>query len=1331
MTYNTEKEFEKVVIAQLVECGWEPEVIRYPTEEELIQNWATILFNNNRGRDQLNGCPLTDGEMAQIIEQIIALRTPLKLNDFINGKSVSIRRDNPDDQEHLGQEVSLKIYDRQEIANGQSRYQIVQQPKFKTKAILNDRRGDLMLLINGMPVIHMELKRSKVSVSRAYNQIEKYAHEGVFTGLFSLIQVFVAMEPEESVYFANPGPDGVFNKAFYFHWANFDNVPINDWKEVVSELLNIPMAHTLIGFYTIPDAKDNTLKVMRSYQYYAATRLADRVTSKDWTDTDMLGGHIWHTTGSGKTLTSFKSAQLIASWHDADKVVFLVDRKALGRQSFDDFTAFASPSEVIQATEDSTELAAKLKSDSSQDTLIVTSIQKLSNVTKDDANIRAADLQKILSKRIVIIIDEAHRSTFGDMLSNIKATFKHSLIFGFTGTPIQDVNSKKDNTTTTVFGNELHRYTLADGIRDKNVLGFDPYMVLIYEDGDVREKVALMKAKASKVEDIFGDKKKEKAYYTYMDATKVKMAGEVKGRKYVKGIEDFIPNSQYEELSYRKAVLEDIIKHWMSLSHGGLFHAIFATSSIPEAVAYYRLLRGMAPQLRITGVFDPTIDDNGGKALDKEDGIVEMLEDYERLFGQPFTLASYDQFREDVQLRLAHKKPYNHLKPEEQINILIVVNQMLTGFDSKWINTLYLDKVLEYENLIQAFSRTNRLYGDEKPFGIIKYYRRPHTMARNIREAVKAYSGDIPTGLFVDKLPGNLREMNRLYTEIADLFKNAGIENFERLPEEKAVIGRFAKLFKKLNQRIEAATIQGFNWQQNTYREEKEDGTEEFISLVFDEPSFLTLLHRYKELSSGGGGVLGGDPPFEIDTHITEIRTDAIDANYMNSRFDKFFKLWQQGGYDQETFDRTLADLHKSFGLLSPEEQKYANLFIREIQSGDVEVDPNKTFHDYISEYMRREEDSRIARMVRRLGCYAEKLRELLNRRVTAENINEGNRFNELVESVDRDRARHFFQAVEKQNYKEYRLEMLIHTYLRNFILSGGIDPYADVAEPKSASSNSGKETEHQHRTHTQSSSHESSSRERCEDDRPEYHFSTTVKGQKLNKWYAGSNRHNALACMMDTGSFAYLEEKVCLNKEEYVQRGTDGKMHLTDYSRTHEAECFLQFIYDDDGNLHYVKLPSSVADKEFKYSEFISEEILRQYGLINEMSKLMLEAIDKLEFGPALVELMSKHVCNYSVGLLRSITGLDNRTIANLRKGENMTRVNVVSACLGIHLPYPVSEAMTKLAGLTFPLDRGPTENITYITLLSTRWASDYDDIVDDLNEQGLSHLIKHNKNL
>lgn len=355
MIFDKETDFEEAVIGVLVERGWESEVIRHPSETDLLKNWADILFNNNRQRNCLNECPLTDGEMQQIMEQIINLRTPLKLNSFINGRSVSITRDNPDDELHFGKEVSLKIYDRQEIAYGESRYQIVQQPHFNTKSpILNNRRGDLMLLINGMPVIHIELKRSGIPVSDAYNQIMKYSHEGVFRGLFSLIQVFVAMEPEEAVYFANPGEDGVFNKAFFFHWADFDNVPINQWDKVTAGLLNIPMAHMLIGFYTIADTDDNLLKVMRSYQYYAAIGIADRVTKRNWkedTPETQRGGHVWHTTGSGKTMTSFKSAQLIASSHDADKVVFLVDRKELGIQSLKEYRSFATETESVQATE--------------------------------------------------------------------------------------------------------------------------------------------------------------------------------------------------------------------------------------------------------------------------------------------------------------------------------------------------------------------------------------------------------------------------------------------------------------------------------------------------------------------------------------------------------------------------------------------------------------------------------------------------------------------------------------------------------------------------------------------------------------------------------------------------------------------------------------------------------------------------------------------------------------------------------------------------------------------------------------------------------------------
>ena len=290
---------------------------------------------------------------------------------------MAVKRDNPADELHFGKEISLKIYDRMEIAAGQSRYQIAEQPVFKARSsLLPNRRGDFMLLINGMPLFHCELKRSGVDVSQAYNQIEKYAREGVFTGLFSLVQIFIAMEPDEAVYFANPGPDGKFNKDVYFHWADANNEPLNNWKDIAQYLLSIPMAHQLIGFYTVADDTDGILKVMRSYQYYAASRITSRVAMRRWADRDPLGGYIWHATGSGKTLTSFKSAQLIAESRDADKVVFLMDRVELGTQSLSDYRGFADDSDSVQSTENTDILVAKLKSADPANTLIVTSIQK-------------------------------------------------------------------------------------------------------------------------------------------------------------------------------------------------------------------------------------------------------------------------------------------------------------------------------------------------------------------------------------------------------------------------------------------------------------------------------------------------------------------------------------------------------------------------------------------------------------------------------------------------------------------------------------------------------------------------------------------------------------------------------------------------------------------------------------------------------------------------------------------------------------------------------------------------------------------------------------------
>lgn len=1057
MTFQKEADFEEALIKVLADKGWEKEVIKNPTEQDLIQNWAKILYDNNRGIDRLNNYPLTDGEMQQIIEQITELRTPLKLNGLINGKTVSIKRDNPDDKLHCGTEISLKIYDRREIAAGQSRYQIAQQPVFPSKSkMLNDRRGDLMLLINGMPVIHIELKRSGVPVSQAYNQIEKYSYEGVFTGLFSLVQVFVAMNPEETRYFANPGPDGKFNTDYYFHWADFNNEPINDWKAIASSLLSIPMAHQLIGFYTVADNADGVLKVMRSYQYYAASAISDVVSKTKWDSGKQRGGYIWHTTGSGKTMTSFKSAQLIANSNDADKVIFLTDRIELGTQSLKEYRAFADENETVQATENTYVLLSKLKSNATADTLIVTSIQKMSNIRDEDGGLNASDIEIINGKRLVFIVDEAHRSTFGDMLSIIKETFPNAIFFGFTGTPVFEENAKKNNAQTDVFGNELHRYSIADGIRDKNVLGFDPYKVLTFRDKDVRKVVALEKAKAATEEEAISDPKKAKIFYEYMDSSTVKMAGFLgDDGKWVKGIEDYLPKTQYLSSEHQSKVVEDIQENWLTLSHNGKFHAIFATSSIPEAIDYYRLLKAAMPGLRISCLFDPNISNEDGDykeykgqpiAFYKEKGLIEILTDYNAMFGQDFSITTHARFKKDLSLRLAHKEQYKRIErePEKQLDLLIVVDQMLTGFDSKWVNTLYMDKILEYENIIQAFSRTNRLFGPDKPFGIIRYYRKPHTMEQNVSKAVKLYSGDRPIGLFVEKLSYNLGKLNSVFDDIAYLFKNAVIPDFEKLPADGTVRAKFASLFRDFNGYLEAAKIQGFRWDKHTYSfKDEESGKTIEIAMEFDENAFLILAQRYKELSAASPDDPGSqdiDIPYDLVGYLTEIDTGVIDADYMNSRFDKYLKLIRQEGSSEESNEQAKAELHKTFAALTQEEQKYANIFLHDIERGDVIAEDGKTLRDYITEYQFRAKDDQIHRFATIFGLDEDKLRNMMGLNLNEATINEFGRFDELKKSVDKSKAKAFFEAYEQTKLIPPKVNMKTDQLLRQFILTGGFE---------------------------------------------------------------------------------------------------------------------------------------------------------------------------------------------------------------------------------------------------------------------------------------------------
>lgn len=1048
--FKKELDFERALITALQSYGWENTVLTCPTEQDLLQNWADILFENNRDVDRLGDVPLTAEEMGQLVEQIKERKTPLNLNAFINGKTVTIKRTNPKDKLHFGKEVSLKIYDRMEIAAGQSRYQIVEQPRFPRRSpVLQDRRGDLMLLINGMPVFHIELKRSGVPVSEAVNQIEKYAHEQVFTGLFSLVQVFVAMCPEETVYFANPGPEGRFNPDFYFHWADFNNERVNDWKLIAKQFLSIPMAHQLIGFYTVADGADGVLKIMRSYQYYAANRISDRVAKKDWQEASQLGGYVWHTTGSGKTMTSFKSAQLIAASRDADKVVFLMDRIELGTQSLKEYRAFADNADDVQETEDTAVLVAKLCSKDPKDTLIVSSIQKMSNIREDAmVKLQARDLEAIQEKRLVFIIDECHRSTFGEMLTTIKQTFPHALFFGFTGTPIFTENEQAMNTTADIFGDELHRYSIADGIRDQNVLGFDPTMVLVYPDRELRKMVALHQARAATEEEALNDPAKSRKYYHFLSNSEMPMAGHLDASgKYQKGIEDYVEADAWQTDTYQQAVVDDILKNWQTLSRKGKFHAILATSSIAEAIRYYRKFRASCPALKVTGLFDPTIDNQGGsRTLEKEDGLKEMLEDYNRLFGQNFDIGGYAKFKKDVAARLAHKKPYERVKPELQLDLLIVVNQMLTGFDSKWINTLYMDKVMVYQHLIQAFSRTNRLFDlHEKPFGTIRYYRMPHTMKRNIEEAVRLYSGDKPQGLFADHLPDNVSQMNALYADMVQIFKNAGIPDCECLPEEMQDRAKFAQLFHLFSRHLQAARIQGFTWERREYssRVDAEDTSEEeMIELRMTEAEYDILLQRYKELREPGEG--GSDETdevtFPIDPYLTELATGAIDNDYMNARFEKWRKVLENPDADPLELETTVRELHKSFAFLSKEEQKYANLFLHDVETGDAKLTDGKTFHEYIVEYAQSAKDSQVDKIVEALGCSRELLEKMMQAHVTEDNLNEYQRFDALKGTIVHEKAAAYFAGVEGKPLPPFRVNNRANELLTRFILSGGVE---------------------------------------------------------------------------------------------------------------------------------------------------------------------------------------------------------------------------------------------------------------------------------------------------
>lgn len=993
-----ESEFEKKLAALLTRHGWEPQILVNPTEEDLVRNWAAIIYNNNRDINRLGDHPLTDTEMAQVIRQVDECRTPYDTNRLISHGFVSIRRDNRADLINYDKTVYLKIFDANEVRSGSSVYQIVRQPRFRTtNPLRGDRRGDVMLLIFGMPLIHIELKRSGVDISQAVTQIKRYTHEGVFSrGIFSLVQIFLAMTPEKTLYFANPGAEENFSNDFRFHWADSNNVEACDWQYIAANLLSIPMAHRMVGQFTIADDKDETLKVLRPYQYYAANAIIERVAAADWDDHSHKGGFVWHTTGSGKTMTSFKSAQLIARTGKADKVVFLLDRIELSTQSADEYRGFANADDNVLDMDDTRSLVSALESDDRDKCLIVTSLQKMSRV--DNAHgVAQLVIDAIGRKKVVFIIDECHRSTFGEMLMGIRLTFPRALLFGFTGTPVFEENAHGEITTGVIFGDMLHKYTLANGIPDGNVLGFDLYRVDTFDPADLRREVALRECGVETVEQLEGDDRLRERYDAVIaesDMLKI----EDKAR------------SVYDSDEHHLAVVRRIMEDFPVTSHNGRFHAILATRNIPEAIRYYKLFHELYPDFNVAAVFDDNIDNIDG-ATDKEDAIITMLDHYNRRFGTDFRQPSYARYKKDVAKRLAHKPPYLRLHKSRQINLLIVVTQMLTGYDSKWVNTLYVDKVMQHIDIIQAFSRTNRIFGPEKPFGIIKYFRQPERMKRNIDAALELYV-DQPLTVYTDKLEANLENINKAFGAIKTLFEAEGVPGYERLPEAEISRRKFAKEFCAMTRLLQAARMQGFTWDRREYDFEHSNGWVR-LRVEPDEEIYAMLLQRYRELfEPSGNGERGDEDVYEIESYITETGVGTIDADYINSKFTRYVRYLYTEGRDSDMVRRTLEELHHVFATLSQRDQRTGYAIIHDIQTGRLTLSPDKTIHDYIAEYQRREADRQVMTLCDVTGMNPRMLTDIVSDNPNEDNINDRGRFDELMRTFDRGRAAEFVRRI-------------------------------------------------------------------------------------------------------------------------------------------------------------------------------------------------------------------------------------------------------------------------------------------------------------------------------
>lgn len=791
MGYQSEYGLEENVVKQLQDLGYERVSLR--NETQLKENFRRIL--NERNADKLEGTPISDSEFKRIM---------IDISDKSVFESAQILRDKYVLERDNETKVYLSLMNIKKWC--QNTFQVTNQVSVNDT---HKSRYDVTVLINGLPLVQIELKRSGVAITEAFNQIERYRRQN-YTGLFRFIQMFVVSNKMETRYYANS--DQKIMKSHMFYWSDEKNERINMLKDFIESFLEPCHIAKMISRYMIINETDKILMALRPYQVYAVEALLNRAIETN------NNGYIWHTTGSGKTLTSFKASQILAQEPDIKKVIFLVDRKDLDGQTLGEFNKFESDS--VDRTFNTKKLLKQM--DDPTRKLIITTIQKMDNAIKSGHPV----MERYKEDKVVFIIDECHRTQFGSMHRIIRQHFGNAQYFGFTGTPRFEENASQDGRATAdIFGECLHHYLIKDAIRDGNVLGFSVEYMNTF---DRSEKIT------------------EDGYVNKINEAEIWMADE-----------------------RVQKVAEHIIANHNKKTRDQMYTGMLTVQSIPMAIQYYRVFQKLKKQgvhnFNVTTIFsyqdNEAIDDTMDEQT-RRDILEGIIQTYNETFDKNFSTDTFDGYFNDVSNRV--KKGL----PDQKLDILIVVDMFLTGFDSKKLNTLYVDRNLQHHTLIQAYSRTNRVEEPTKPYGNIVAYR---NLKEKTDEAIELFSKTDNTDTVLSlSFQAYLTKFKQALIELFELAETPqAVDQLEREEDQRDFVIAYRELAKQMQK---LKTFDEFTFDKET--------------LGIDEQTYEDYKGKYldiydKVIRPDKETVEGESILDNIDFNIEILRNDLINVQYI------------------------------------------------------------------------------------------------------------------------------------------------------------------------------------------------------------------------------------------------------------------------------------------------------------------------------------------------------------------------------------------------------------------------------------------------------------------